>query len=90
VPERQGLEDYATALGLDLPRFRAALDGAKFEPQIKSDLGELTATARQKDGGKKASYGTPLFFINGRPLVGNQPVEKFVALIDEELAAQDH
>lgn len=30
--------------------------------------------------------GTPAFFINGRFLNGAQPLEKFVQIIDEELA----
>jgi protein-disulfide isomerase len=88
VPERAGLEAYAKELGLDMPKFRAALDKEKFEPQIKSDFAEMTENSN-KDANGKPMYGTPLFFINGRPLVGSQPVENFVALIDEELAAQD-
>ena len=31
--------------------------------------------------------GTPAFFINGRPLQGAQPLDKFEATIDEELAS---
>jgi len=88
VPERAGLEAYAKQLGLDLPKFRAALDKEKFEPQIKSDFAEMTENSN-KDANGKPMYGTPLFFINGRPLVGSQPVEDFVSLIDEELAAQE-
>jgi protein-disulfide isomerase len=88
VPERAGLEAYAKELNLDLPKFRAALDKEKFEPQIKSDFAEMTENS-SKDANGKPVYGTPLFFINGRPLVGSQPVENFVQLIDEELAAQD-
>jgi protein-disulfide isomerase len=33
--------------------------------------------------------GTPVFFINGRKLSGAQPIEKFSALIDQELAAAE-
>ena len=29
--------------------------------------------------------GTPTFFINGRQVVGAQPIEAFKAVIDEEL-----
>jgi predicted DsbA family dithiol-disulfide isomerase len=29
--------------------------------------------------------GTPTFFINGRRLVGAQPIEQFKAIIQEEL-----
>ncbi|HEX4385956.1 MAG TPA: DsbA family protein [Myxococcales bacterium] len=88
VPERQGLEEYAKQLKLDLPRFRAALDSAKVEQQIKDDFAEMTNNAA-KDANGKPQYGTPLFFINGRPLVGAVPIENFVSIIDEELAAQE-
>jgi protein-disulfide isomerase len=88
VPERQGLEEYARQLKLDLPKFRAALDSAKVEQQIKDDFAEMTSNAA-KDANGKPQYGTPLFFINGRPLVGAVPIENFVSIIDEELAAQD-
>jgi protein-disulfide isomerase len=30
--------------------------------------------------------GTPAFFVNGIPMTGAQPLEKFAAIIDEELA----
>jgi protein-disulfide isomerase len=30
--------------------------------------------------------GTPAFFVNGRLLVGAQPFDNFVRVIDEELA----
>jgi protein-disulfide isomerase len=33
--------------------------------------------------------GTPTFFINGRRLVGAQPIERFAALIDDELVRAD-
>ena len=43
----------------------------------------------QKDlleGAALGLTGTPVFFINGRELVGAQPMEAFTAIIDEELA----
>ena len=32
--------------------------------------------------------GTPTFFINGRPLVGAQPLQAFVTIVEVELSAQ--
>jgi protein-disulfide isomerase len=32
------------------------------------------------------AHGTPHFFVNGRRLVGAQPIDKFKAIIDEQLA----
>jgi len=35
--------------------------------------------------------GTPTFFIDGREIVGAQPTESFVSVIDQELAKSgDH
>ena len=36
-------------------------------------------------GDDMQASGTPHFFVNGRRLVGAQPVEKFAEIIDEEL-----
>ena len=73
---RPELEKYATELGLDLAKFKDALDKGKFKDAVKKDS-EL--------GHKVGAGGTPTFFINGRKLVGAQPVEKFKMVIDAEL-----
>ena len=39
-----------------------------------------------KEGAKVGVEGTPTFFINGAPVVGAQPFEKFTAAIDKALA----
>ncbi len=74
--DRASLERYAAELGLDMNKFKAALESNKFEPQITADATEAA---------RAGVDGTPTFFINGRELVGAQPVEAFKALIDEEL-----
>jgi protein-disulfide isomerase len=73
---RPDLEKYAQELGLDLNKVKAALDNKTHEPKIKAD---------QEIAGEVGARGTPSFFINGRPLRGAQPVEKFKELIDDEL-----
>ena len=70
------IEQYAKELGLDMNRFKAALDSNKFDAQI---------AAEQAEAGRVGADGTPTFFINGRQLVGAQPVDQFKAIIDEEL-----
>jgi protein-disulfide isomerase len=74
--ERADLEKYAGELGLDVAKFKAALDKNAHEEQIKAD---------QELAGQVGARGTPSFFINGRSLRGAQPVEKFKELIDDEL-----
>ncbi|MDB4974902.1 MAG: Periplasmic thiol disulfide interchange protein DsbA, partial [Myxococcaceae bacterium] len=77
---RPDLEKYAAEVGLDVPKFKAALDANKHDAAIKADM-EL--------GTNVGARGTPSFFINGRSLRGAQPVEKFKELIDDELKRVD-
>jgi protein-disulfide isomerase len=73
--ERPALERYAREVRLNLRRFRAALDRRTHQSRIEHD--SQLATSLGADG-------TPSFFINGRRLVGAQPIERFVAVIDRE------
>jgi protein-disulfide isomerase len=59
--DRASLESHAVELGLDLTRFRAALDSHKLDAQIAEDLAL---------GEKVAVSGTPSFFLDGRPIQG--------------------
>jgi protein-disulfide isomerase len=75
--DRAGIELIARELGLDMVRFRADLDTAVYRPQITADA---------LDARKLGVSGTPSFFINGRPVHGNQPLRVFADVVDEELA----
>jgi protein-disulfide isomerase len=70
------LEKYAQEIGLNMSKFKAALEDKKLAEQIDADAAA---------GGKIGARGTPAFFINGRFLSGAQPFDRFKALIDEEL-----
>jgi protein-disulfide isomerase len=74
------VEGHARALGLDVARWQAALASPRLRGRIEAD-GKLAE--------QLAVNGTPTFFVNGRPLVGAQPLERWRALIDEELARAD-
>jgi len=78
--KREELEKYAGELGLDMTRFKAALDSGKFKAQIEAD---------KKLAAALGARGTPSFFVNGRAIKGAQPFEKFQALIDEEIKKAD-
>jgi protein-disulfide isomerase len=73
---RPDLEKYAEELGLNMGKFKAALDSGKFKDKVDDDA---------KQGAAVGATGTPTFFINGTRLVGAQPVDKFKAAIDAEL-----
>ncbi|ABF86300.1 DSBA-like thioredoxin domain protein [Myxococcus xanthus DK 1622] len=74
--DRASLEKYAQELGLNVDKFKAALDQGKFNAQIEADMAQASSVG---------ASGTPTFFINGRTLVGAQPVDAFKRVIDEEL-----
>jgi protein-disulfide isomerase len=71
------LEQYAKQLGLNPTLTMAAIRNGKHDKTIDRDQ----ALAQDVEAG-----GTPHSFINGRRLSGSQPITKFEALIDEELA----
>jgi protein-disulfide isomerase len=72
------LKEHAKGIGLDAGKFDKCLDSGE-----KAKLVE----AAKKAGEAAGVTGTPAFFINGRPLSGAQPFEKFKEVIDAELAA---
>lgn len=81
---RQGeisLEDLkarARALALDGPRFDTCLDSGRMTAAVEASraLGESIGVG-----------STPTFFVNGRPLAGSLPFERFQELVDHELSA---
>jgi protein-disulfide isomerase len=78
--KREDLEKHAQALGLDMTKFKEALDTHKFARLIDAD---------KQLGTQLGVQGTPNFFINGRSLSGAQPKEKFEDLIKQEVATAD-
>lgn len=75
--DRAALEAVAQQVGLDLPRFRKALDLHAHRAVVEADA--AAAAAAQ-------ITGTPAFLINDYSLSGAQPLAKFRRLIDRALA----
>jgi len=74
---RPSLEKFAGELGLNMDKFKKALDSGVYKPVVEED---------KALGMKVGARGTPTLFINGRKIVGAQPFENFKKMIDEELA----
>jgi protein-disulfide isomerase len=74
---RAEAELVARELGLDMVQFRADLDARTYKPIVTADTA---------DAEKLGVTATPTFFINGRPIHGNQSLRVFVDTADEELA----
>ena len=75
--DRADVELIARELGLDMIRFRADLDAGTYKAQVAADV---------HDGLALGVSATPMFFINGRPVLGNQALAVFAQVVDEELA----
>ena len=73
---REPLVDLAKQAGLDLPRFKSALDSHQYQDDVARDL----AAAKEIE-----IMGTPAFVINGRKIIGNVPVAELRAAIDSAL-----
>ena len=71
------LTKRATDVGLDLNAFNACIAAKK---------GENLINTAYNDGSAVGVTGTPAFFINGRMLVGAQPIEQFRSIINDELS----
>jgi len=76
--ERDDLVRYAVEVGLAREAFERCLDQRRFASAVEADVAQARALGVRS---------TPTFFINGRPLVGAQPVETFRTVIDEALQA---
>jgi protein-disulfide isomerase len=74
--DRATVELAARELGLDMVRFRADLDTHKYRPVIDADAADARALGIS---------GTPTFFVNGRPVHGNQSLQVFVDVVEQEL-----
>lgn len=75
----EDLSQYAKDLKLDPSPFAQCLESGKHEAEVKRDV---------EEGTRLGVTATPTFFINGRQLVGAQPVTAFQKLIDGELASK--
>ena len=74
--DRGSLEKYAKEIGLNVGKFKAALDSGKHKAKVEADK-QLAA--------KVGARGTPFFAVNGRSIPGAQPFEKFKEVIDDEI-----
>lgn len=70
------LKGYGAEMGLDVDLFNACMDSERYADEIQADL---------EEGERAGVTGTPTFYINGQPLVGAQPLDAIVQVIEAEL-----
>lgn len=75
---RSNLDAYASALGLNVTAFDAALDDGTFKGAVAADVSEGTSVGVQ---------GTPTFFVDGLPVMGAVSYAQLAQVVDQELAS---
>jgi len=78
--KQPAMETLAKELKLNVAKFKADMDSEACKQQLADNKALLS---------KVGVRGTPGFFVNGRYLVGAQPIEKFKTVIDEEVKKAD-
>ena len=73
---RDNILTWAKDMGLDMEKFKADVDSAKYQAVIQKDVA---------DGEKIGVYGTPAFFINGKHYNGPVSLENLKPILDAEL-----
>ncbi len=70
--ERENLEKFAAELGVDMAKFKKALDERTHKARVEADA---------KAGTDAGASGTPAFFVNGYFISGAQPYGAFKKVI---------
>ncbi len=73
---RANLQRFADELGLEATAFATCIEGLRYDAVISAD---------KKLARSEGVNATPTFFINGEMIVGAQPTETFVDLIEAAL-----
>jgi protein-disulfide isomerase len=75
--KREALDGYARELGLDMNKWKTALDTQSHKAEVDADV---------KAGSELGLEGTPAFLINGYFIDGDMPYPKFRKAIERALA----
>lgn len=76
---RDRIRQIAESLGLSMNDLASCFDDAATNADIQHDL---------EDGHRLGVNSTPTFFVNGRMLAGSQTLDRFAAVIEDELASK--
>jgi len=77
---REALDGFAKELKLNGTKFKADMDSEPCNKQLAENKALLA---------RVGTRGTPGFYINGRFLAGAVPIDRFKAIIDEEIKKAD-
>jgi predicted DsbA family dithiol-disulfide isomerase len=74
--KREDLEKYAEEIGLDMAKFKAALDNGEFTQRVKDDMAQ---------GSRSGVRGTPSIYVNGRKYQGQRDAKSMIENIEKQL-----
>ncbi|TNE47655.1 MAG: hypothetical protein EP343_19045 [Deltaproteobacteria bacterium] len=74
--KKNDLIQHAKDLGLNIAKFKKALDTGKYKSVVDKDMA---------DAKKIKAPGTPFFLVNGEKIMGARPINDFKAIIDKAL-----
>lgn len=75
------LVDYAQQVGItDIPKFEADMNDPTTVAAIQAD---------ESEGSEVGVSSTPTFLVNGRPILGTQPLDRFLAVVEQAKAAAE-
>jgi protein-disulfide isomerase len=74
---QEAYQKYAEEVGVDGSALVQCVESGRYAAEVENDA---------RDAASLGVTGTPSFFINGIPLVGAQPIERFRQIIDAELS----
>jgi protein-disulfide isomerase len=77
---RPDIEKYAEQIGLNMSKFKSALDEGKFKAKVAED---------QSAGSAVGVNGTPTFFINGQAQVGGPTFDQWKSRVEDEIKKAD-
>ena len=77
--DREKIGRLALDAGLDLARFDSALESEALDRRLDRELVEAA---------RRGARGTPTSFVNGKRIMGAQPIETFEQAIDEALGVR--
>lgn len=78
TPQEENLRAAAEATGADIERWDADRHSDAAQAAVAADLADFQALGAR---------GTPLIFLNGHPVLGTHPLDRFEALVTDELQA---
>ncbi|MEV6769136.1 DsbA family protein [Nocardia sp. NPDC051030] len=89
-PEKKNTGVFTPERMAEIARLAGVPDLNKFRADLDSDAANKALAADTNEGYNLGITSTPAFLINGRPVLGAQPLDQFEAMIEAAEQTADH